>query len=189
MKQADSAGSPAFSRLRADSRHPRPFEVAWAAYWDGNLFKIDLTTGACEATSFKSNQQVGKQTLHVFGMGFVFDPATGKDTLFVAGGPGVSSSPSTIASISFPNLAVSGDAILVRIDPSSGATLESYPYSSLKGGGAWAMKFWGGDFWIFLDTAVYKASRDTPKVIQTAISNTRRNGIVGAGVSTCAPVQ
>ncbi len=190
--------------------------VAWVAYQDGNMFKVDTTTGACQATGFKPNQQ----GLLVFGMGFVYEPLTGQDTLYIDGGPAVASTPSTLATVSFPNLVVTrvgtvtagfpeltgtGDgqlwgfvpqdssstnqAALMRLDPNSGATLEFYPYPSLIGSGAWAVKFWGGSFWIFLGKSVYKVSRDTPRLIATAIADTSRRPIVGAGVSTCAPVQ
>jgi hypothetical protein len=49
------------------------------------------------------------------------------------------------------------------------------------------MKFWGGSFWIFLDGALYEVPRATPQTIRTAIADTGRD-IVGAGVSTCAPL-
>jgi hypothetical protein len=78
-------------------------------------------------------------------------------------------------------------ASLVRLDPASGKTLESYTYPTLKGGSNWAMKFWGGSFWIFLDTSIYQVSRATPKSINTVIADSGRS-IVGAGVSTCAPL-
>jgi hypothetical protein len=52
---------------------------------------------------------------------------------------------------------------------------------------SWAVKFWGGSFWIFLDSSVYQVPRDTPQTIATVIADTGRN-IVGAGVSTCAPI-
>jgi hypothetical protein len=190
--------------------------VAWVGYQDGNLFRVDTATGACQATGFKINQH----EIKVFGMGFVFDPSTGRDTLYIAGGPAVSGNQSTLATVSFPALVVTpigtvaaglpemsgtGDgqlwgfipqnmsstsrASLIRIDPGSGKTLESYPYASITDTGAWAMKFWGGHFWIFLNSSVFKVSRDNPKVVETAIAQTNRAGIVGAGVSTCAPLQ
>lgn len=189
--------------------------VAWVAYRDGNLFEVDTGTGDCKATRFEPNQH----ELRVFGMGFVFDPSTGKDTLFIAGGKSVDARQSTLATVSFPSLVVTpvgsvaaglpemsgtgdgqlwgfipqgvatgGSAVLVRLDPRSGATLESHTYRDLTDGEAWAMKFWGGSFWVFLGSAVYKISRDTPDRIETAIAYTGRSGIVGAGVSTCAPV-
>jgi hypothetical protein len=153
-----------------------------------------------------------------FGMGFVFDPSTNLDTLYIAGGHGASDTQSELATVSFPALALTpigtitagnaeltgtGDGslwgfipnsltpddqtVLVRLDPSSGTTLETHSYSTLSGGSSWAVKFWGGSFWIFLDGSVYEVPRDTPDTIRTVIPDTVRN-IVGAGVSTCAPL-
>jgi hypothetical protein len=191
--------------------------VAWVGYQDGNLFRVEVSTGACTATSFKPNQH----DLLRFGMGFVFDPATGKDTLYIAGGQDLVRAPSTLAAVSFPGLVVTpvgtvddgfpeltgtGDGqlwgfiprdystryqpSLVRLDPKSGATLEFHAYRTLADlSSAWAMKFWGGYFWVFLDTSVFKIPRDTPDLIETAIVETGRRPILGAGVSTCAPVE
>jgi Abnormal spindle-like microcephaly-assoc'd, ASPM-SPD-2-Hydin len=78
-------------------------------------------------------------------------------------------------------------AVLVQIDPASGATLESYSYPTLFGANSWAVKFWGGSFWIFLNGAVYEVPRATPQTVLLRIADTGRN-IVGAGVSTCAPL-
>ena len=190
--------------------------VAWVAYSDGTLFKVDTATGKCEATSF----QVGQHGLSTFGMGFVFDPLTGVDTLYIAG---TESSgyykQSTLAKVSFPALVVTpigatdgmpeltgtgdgalwgffpigtsstGLATLSQLDPASGSTLKSYIYKDLTGNNNWAMKFWGGWFWIFLDTSIYKVSRSDPDptTIHTVIAYSGRS-IVGAGVSTCAPL-
>ncbi len=192
--------------------------VAWVSYTDGNLFKVNTSTAKCEATSFVPDQH----NLLEFGMGFVFDPSTGEDTLYIAGGLDYSSTHSTLATIAFPSLVVTpigpvaagnaeltgtgdgqlwgfvpdvgssnGRSTLVRIDPASGKTLESYTYPSLispTSGADWAVKFWGGSFWIFLNGSVYQVSRDNPAIIQTVLSSTGRN-VVGAGVSTCAPLQ
>ncbi len=189
--------------------------VAWVNYLDGTLFKVDTSNGHCDATSF----QTGQHGIQIFGMGFVFDPSTGLDTLYIAGGPSFFNTSSTLATVAFPSLVVtpigtvkagmpelsgtgdgtlwgffpasasaSSQATLVRLDPQSGATLESYTYPKLTGGASWAMKFWGGAFWIFVDDSVYRVSRDAPTDIQTVMPNTGRQ-IVGAGVSTCAPLR
>jgi hypothetical protein len=188
--------------------------VAWVAYMDGHLFRVDTQTAQCEATAF----QVGQHGLIDFGMGFVFDPMTGVDTLYIAGGGNTGGTMSTLATISFPALtvtpigtvagfpemsgtgdgqlwgfspsssSVTGQASLYQIDPSSGATIKSYPYPGLTGIASWAMKFWGGSFWIFLGQSVYQVQRATPAMYTTAIANSGRT-VVGAGVSTCAPVQ
>ena len=192
--------------------------VAWVVYSDGSLYKVDTGTGRCQATSFDvdPNGSFGQG----FGMGFVFDPSTNVDTLYIAGGEGSMDTQSELAAVSFPALAVTpigtitagnaeltgtGDGslwgfipnsltpddqtVLVRLDPSSGKTLEKHSYPSLNStlSQSWAVKFWGGSFWIFLGSSIYEVPRDTPDTITTAIAYTGRN-IVGAGVSTCAPL-
>ena len=185
--------------------------VAWVNYSDGSLFKVDTATAGCEATSF----QVGQRGLSRFGMGFVFDPSTDVDTLYISG----INYPQILATVSFPSLMVTpvaklqagdaeltgtgdgslwgfvpngsgpaGSAVLVRIDPTTGRTLESYSYPDLASGGNWAVKFWGGSFWIFLGSSVYEVPRDTPQTIRTVIAGTAPF-IVGAGVSSCAPIR
>ena len=189
--------------------------VAWVHYGDGSLFKVDTATGNCQSTTFQPNQH----GIKVFGMGFVFDPSTGEDRLFIAGGQDSRASQSELATVSFPDLVVTpiasidlgspelsgtgdgqlwgfapqdasskGVATLMRINPASGAIIESYDYPSLTTTGAWSVKFWGGDFWIFLGPSVFKVERNNPKIIKTAIAATGRAQIVGAGVSTCAPL-
>ena len=194
--------------------------VAWVVYSDSELFKVDTGTGQCQATSFQvdRNGPFGSG----FGMGFVFDPSTNADTLYIAGGDGTTDTQSELATVSLPSLVVTpvgiitagnaeltgtGDgslwgfvpagqgpnpraqAVLVQLDPASGATLASYSYPTLSGRAdmSWAVKFWGGSFWIFLDSSVYEVPRDTPQTISIVIADTGRN-IVGAGVSTCAPI-
>ena len=189
--------------------------VAWVAYRDGSLFKVDTSTGHCQSTTF----QVGQHGIKTFGMGFVFDPSTGVDTLYIAGTDSTGySTQSELATVSFPSLLVTpvgttdgmpeltgtgdgslwgffpegtsatGLATLSRLDPASGATLESYTYKDLTGNDNWAMKFWGGSFWIFLNNSIYKVKRDAPETIAPVILNNSGRRIVGAGVSTCAPL-
>jgi hypothetical protein len=188
--------------------------VAWVEYSSGELFRVDTATAACSATSFQVDPDLSN-----FGMGFVFQPTTGVDTLYVAGGPAYGSVPSTLGIISFPSLALTrvatitfgdpeltgtgdgelwgfapsfisatGVTTLAQIDPRTGAVLKSWEYPSIATSGAsWAVKFWGGSFWLFLGASVYEVPRATG-VVSTAVDFPGRN-IVGAGVSTCAPVQ
>jgi hypothetical protein len=80
-----------------------------------------------------------------------------------------------------------------KIDKASGSPLQTFNLQQLTGAPlAWAFAFWGGDFWVFLErdtdssTIVYQVdgSNGTIKGMTQASGRT----IVGAGVSTCAPV-
>ncbi|HEY3450135.1 MAG TPA: choice-of-anchor D domain-containing protein [Myxococcales bacterium] len=75
--------------------------VAWVEYTDLGIYRVETKTASCSASGFKPNPQISN-----FGMGFVYDPDTGKDTLFVAGGEYFGDIPSTLASISFPSLSI-----------------------------------------------------------------------------------
>jgi hypothetical protein len=83
---------------------------------------------------------------------------------------------------------------VARIDKQTAVEDPIYQLPSLAGTPAsWAFAFWGGDFWIFLangtldpKTAVHRV-KGTDGTLTTVIANTGRR-IVGAGVSTCAPV-
>ena len=190
--------------------------VAWVLYSSGELFRVETSNGACQATSWVQNQS----GFELMGMGFVAN-TTGStvDTLYVAGGagPGLGTG-ARLGTIDMSTLALSpgqqlsgwpeltGNGLaelwgfypdatspkIAKIDKSSGAE-EVHPLSGIQGEPrAWAFAFWGGDFWIFLmrqtdtDTTVYRV-KGTDFSMTTAVANTGRI-IVGAGVSTCAPV-
>jgi hypothetical protein len=85
---------------------------------------------------------------------------------------------------------------VAQIDKATGSAIKTFTLSALKASilispSAWAFAFWGGDYYIFLQgdldssTNVWKmtASGDVTKYIP----NTGFR-IVGAGVSTCAPL-
>ena len=189
--------------------------VAWVEYNDGNLYRVDTTNAHCQSTSFVINPE-----LTFFGMGFVFDPNTGKDTLYVAGNSQFGSSTSQLGTIDFPSLALtpgapldfgtpeitgtgdgqlwgfspgqsaaSGITSLVQIDPDTGVVLTEFDYPEIPTSGSWAVKFWGGAFYLFLSDQVYKVERTTGE--ETLVVDGFGSGhiVVGAGVSTCAPIQ
>jgi hypothetical protein len=86
-------------------------------------------------------------------------------------------------------------AEMVQLDKQTGATLQTLPLPAISGpqfsATDWAVGFFGGAFWPFLavgengTTTVYEVQRATG-VLTTALATDRN--IVGAGVSTCAPV-
>lgn len=80
-----------------------------------------------------------------------------------------------------------------KINKMNGAALESHDLTELIGAPrAWAFAFWGGDFWIFLRkgaemfTTVYQI--DGTSFMKKSETPATGRTIVGAGVSTCAPV-
>lgn len=193
--------------------------VAWVNYEDGALYRVDSSTAKCEATGFVPDQHnllkfgmgfvfdssTGEDTLYVAGS------TTGRgtdSTLATIAFPSLTVNPIGPVAAGNAELTGTGDGqlwgfvpggssssngmpTLARIDPATGETLDSYTYPSLtsssSGGASWAVKFWGGSFWIFLNGAVYQVSRDHPADIQTVLNTNRY--VVGAGVSTCAPLQ
>lgn len=84
-----------------------------------------------------------------------------------------------------------------RIDQGSASTSQSFPISEIGGGigvgdRAWAFAFWGGRFFVFykgesdLTTNVWRLDPEDGSVVEVIHDTGYR--IVGAGVSTCAPV-
>jgi hypothetical protein len=86
-----------------------------------------------------------------------------------------------------------------QINKTTGAALKTYPLAALAGKpSSWAFAFWGGDFWVFLGlddmdlplpTKIYQVDGTTGQIESTTdTAATKARNIVGAGVSTCAPV-
>lgn len=82
-----------------------------------------------------------------------------------------------------------------QINKMTGAPIKTYKdtLTALKGTpAAWAFAFWGGDFWVFLakgaemQSTVYQIDGMSGAVKSDTLAPGRM--IVGAGVSTCAPV-
>ncbi len=189
--------------------------VAWVIYTSGELFQVNVTTLDCQSTGFAMDQS----GLNVFGMSFVFQPTTGLDTLFVAGWAGFYGSTSNdLASIAFPSLVLTpiapvslgggelagtgdgelwdfipdgnpgGGAVFAQLDPATANVLATLPLPNVETAEqSYATKFWGGSFWVFMGSQVYEVPRSSG-VASLVIANDGYE-IVGAGVSTCAPVQ
>jgi hypothetical protein len=84
-------------------------------------------------------------------------------------------------------------ATLAQIDKAQGATSGEKPLTGVSTGLAWAFSFWGGDFWFYTSNGVSPSSvtqlrasgNSEIKVVKENVGNFK---IVGAGVSTCAPL-
>ncbi len=187
--------------------------IAYVLYWDSlscvGINAVDITDASCIGDVGFACGQAGFDT---FGMGFATDSAdTTAEQLYVGKS---TTAGSTLASLdtssweltpigpitSAPEL--TGNALgelwgfyawmtppmVARIDKSSGSELETYSFPELAGNAAFAFAHWGGDYYLFHapagDTAVYKLSDGE---LTTYLESTGLY-IVGAGVSTCAPV-
>lgn len=187
---------------------------AWVLYQSGNIFHVNTTTAACSASGFTP----GQAGLKNFGMGFVSNDSGGGETLFIAGGESVSSratlawidtqslSVSTIGQINgWPELTGTGNgqlwsfspntnpATIQRLDKTNGSLAQNFDISTLTGNpSAWAFAFWGGGFYVFLQRALEPTTNiwffdPVNNALSQAVKNTGYR-IVGAGVSTCAPL-
>jgi hypothetical protein len=80
---------------------------------------------------------------------------------------------------------------IAQIDPTTAKVIAQSPLPTVTQGNGWAFGFWGGNFYLFTapdgETSIVQRYNPTDgTVVQVA---TYPETIVGAGVSTCAPVQ
>jgi hypothetical protein len=93
----------------------------------------------------------------------------------------------------------STDPKVAKLDKATGTLSTPFTLTALKGApNAWAFAFWGGDYWVFLakssggplplpgNTIVYQVDGTNGTI--KGMTDTMTRTIVGAGVSTCAPV-
>jgi len=208
---------PAYSGATPFSMSVDRNAVAWVVYDDGELFKVEIKSSLrCTATAWMPQGTVARfgmgfvsdtpgssdETLYVSG-----SPLTGSLNTTTFGTLNTTSFQfSALGALSgAPELTGSGDAKLFaffpnvspprvsQLDKGNGTALTTYEAPTLAGRPlAWAFAFWGGDYWIFLQrdteasTQVYQMKGQTG-VVSTAVPSTGRT-IVGAGVSTCAPI-
>jgi hypothetical protein len=189
---------------------------AWVLYSSGEVFHVDVNTLKCDKTPFQPgtagftqfgmgfvSNSAGSNDETLFIAGGTTAGAAGAHlgtldtTTFAARAVGPIGG--------WPELTGTGGAELwgffpdtrnpkvARISKTSGALSDTFALPTLQGDpAAWAFAFWGGDFWIFLQRA-----NDTSTTVwhlvqsnghlEAAVPNSGRH-IVGAGVSTCAPV-
>jgi len=185
--------------------------IAFTNFLDGELFEISTANAACKATTYLSNQ-FGWTT---YGMGYA-GLADGGETLFVAGNGtnGVSKGLGFIDTTSFTlgvvgpfqpqqsNCELSGTgagqlfgfcpngtgSTVIEIDPASAKVLSSHTLSTGSNASSFAFAFWGGTFWIFSGNGSSLVTNYDPiSKKETNVTNAPIE-IVGAGVSTCAPL-
>lgn len=185
---------------------------AWVLYSDGTLFHMDVKTAHCTATSYQPKQLTA---FELFGMGFVSDqPGSQSEHLYLGayGGDGIATldvSTLKVERVGYYN-GVSGPAEMTgtgnarlfgfflsepvevaEIDKGTSKVLSETELPTIDIGDAWAFAFWGGDFWLFTspDGPTSHVDRYRPSDgTTTRMIDDAGISIVGAGVSTCAPI-
>jgi hypothetical protein len=79
-----------------------------------------------------------------------------------------------------------------EIDRASAQVIGSTPLPTVQVPMAWAFSFWGGDFYLYTATSgdsTVNRYRPSDGSVDTAYMTQIGFRIVGAGVSTCAPLQ
>ena len=193
---------------------------AWVLYQNGRLYRASTIDASCSPTSFTPGQQ-GLDVFGMGFVGVGDDREN--EQLFIAGGPegSITLGASRLATIDTTSLMVTplgnqlpgwpeltgtaeGDLwgffpdtappSVSRLDKSTGAPLQTIDINTSPGQpNAWAFAFWGGSYYVFLQTStdsstnVYRADPATGES-ELLIQNSGQR-IVGAGVSICAPLE
>lgn len=189
--------------------------IAWVLYTGGALFRVTIASLACERTNlvigqagfvefgmgFATDQQGGSaETLFIGGGTGGAEPRLGRLNLQnlqitaignLSGAPEMSGTGAGELWGFFPD---TNPAKVAKIDKSNATLSRSFSLSTLGvvNPQRWAFAFWGGRFHIFLQqfgqpsSRIYRLNPDDGTLSQ--VDDNTGYGIVGAGVSTCAPV-
>ena len=155
--------------------------IAYSVFTDGELFRVDTASAACQATGYAG----GQDGFVTFGMGYVANTADAGETLYVAEATASNAKPNSmgLASIdttalklgfvgSFsppipgPELtgtaegslfayytnAMGSGSHIVEVDRTSAQVVADSPLLVGAPDDAYAFAFWGGKFWVFTST-------------------------------------
>jgi hypothetical protein len=87
------------------------------------------------------------------------------------------------------------DASLAQINGANGSTTNTTSLTGVDTGESWAFSFWGGDFWFYTSpgkttpSKVTRLARSKDDALSVTLQDVGGFRIVGAGVSTCAPIE
>jgi hypothetical protein len=209
----EKVGSVGCDTLVPNSMAVDRFGTAWVNYKSGDLYRVSTRNAACLPTPYES----GQGGFTSFGSAFATNgPGSTVETLF-ADGTGGTLSKIDLATMKLTQvgaytgtlagkeaeLSGTGDgrlygffttkpnATLARIDPITAATSEPRVLDGVDTGAAYAFSFWGGDFWFYTSKdegpSTVTRLRTVEDRVEVVIPKIAFR-IVGAGVSTCAPL-
>ena len=189
--------------------------TAWVLYNSGELFTVPIGTLACTKTAWSPpsnlrvfgmgfSTDVPAGTAETLFIGGGRDQQQSSYTLARFDTAALTATPIG-SQPQLPEMTGTGNAELwgffpdattprvVQFDKTTGALVTTYNQPTLAGTNTgYAFAHWGGDFWVFLikngepSTTVYQVDGMTGTIVSTTPTTGRT--IVGAGVSTCAPV-
>jgi len=190
--------------------------TAWVLYNDGNLYHVSTTDASCTTTAWTAgnggdstfgmgfvSDAAGSEAEHLFVTGQLSHnlKSIDKTTLAVTtigpyaqhdNPPELTGTGNGEVYAYYPGTTT---ALVVKLDRDTAAADDSWDVPTIQGSPqAWAFAHWGGRFYIFVteqgtgtpNSKVYRldpATGETPLLLEHLPSY-----IVGAGVSTCAPV-
>jgi hypothetical protein len=186
--------------------------VGYVRWSDDTVYEVDLTTLACQPSGYRPRST----SFGAFGMGYATDTAgTWRDKLYIANadtlarldtstwqlqtvGPMPSQSELTgnAAGELWAFFPLERPAAIARLSKSTGQpeqilSLPNFP--APQDIDAFAFAQWGGDFYLFVRTYGVGSSTDILRVTaagtMTTVASRIGVDIIGAGVSTCAPVE
>jgi hypothetical protein len=189
--------------------------TAYVLYSSGELFKVNTSTLACTKTAWATQlglQQFGMgfstdaaggstDTLYIAGGSsgpggnatlakLDIHTFTATQVGTITGWPELTGTGAAELWGFFPD---SSSPRVEKLDKGNGHAMTTFPESTISGTpSAWAFAFWGGDYWVFLmkdlefSTTVYQVDGHNGSI--KSMTPTSSRVIVGAGVSTCAPV-
>jgi hypothetical protein len=187
------------------------YGIAWVNYFDGGLYRVSTTDARCGTIPEYQRAQSGFVN---YGMAFVktsdkdetlfvddaelavVDTITAKLTPLVRWEGDLAGAKAELTGTGDGRLygffTTKPNATFARIDPKTAAISEERTLEGVDTGTAWAFSFWGGDFWFYTSkddapSTVTRLHSDTGQ-LEVVVQDVGGFRIVGAGVSTCAPL-
>lgn len=188
---------------------------AWVLYNNGELFKVGIQGLGCQRLNwtppsglkvfgmgFSTEEPMGDTESLFIGGGLT---QTQTSYLLARVDPNTMTATTFGSQPQLPEMTGNGNAELwgfmpeattarvVQFDKMTGAVIKTYTQPTLGGTNtAYAFAHWGGDYWVFLQrnaetsTTVYQVNGGTGTI--TSMTPAPGHTVVGAGVSTCAPL-
>jgi hypothetical protein len=190
---------------------------AWVVFTDGQLYQVDTTTAACKTTGFAAEQHGFKtfgMGFSTAGPGSTVDTlfvSQASDLGTTTGLATIDTQTLTLNPIGMydqinarAELTGTGDgklygafegapyivAEIQKLDAKILTQAPQQPVQSTPGGSNFAFAFWGGTFWLFVGQGFSTDVFNYDPLANTTLQKTTVSQvIVGAGVSTCAPIK